>query len=113
MIIVISASNARDNIYCKKEVLSGVYVWGYYDTDVFIPLYVGKSKNLYERALQHYCRLSSGEYRLFNPDDLHDIYVTKTKNVDYKLEEIYTPYAKIPKNSQKFKKIQKFRGHHT
>lgn len=48
----------------KIEKKQGVYVWGYYDKNQFIPLYVGKSRNIFERIIQHYCRYKGGEYQI-------------------------------------------------
>ena len=31
--------------YYKKDGAPGVYVWGFYQINIFIPLYVGKSRN--------------------------------------------------------------------
>ena len=45
---------------------AGVYVWGFYNNNAFHPLYVGKSTNLFERLIQHYCRLRGGEYRMLD-----------------------------------------------
>jgi hypothetical protein len=66
--------------YRKSEGFPGVYCWGYRDSGVFIPLYVGKSRNVFERLIQHYCRFKSGEYRILSADELHNIYVLKTSN---------------------------------
>ena len=61
--------------YSKGNGKAGVYVWGYYEGSTFIPIYVGKSKNVNERLLQHYCRFSSGEYSVPDISQLKDIYV--------------------------------------
>ena len=55
----------EDNFFSKQPSIKGVYLWGYKnDVEQVIPLYVGKSRNIYERILQHYCRFSGGEYRI-------------------------------------------------
>lgn len=64
--------------YYKKDGVPGVYVWGFYQNiNIFIPLYVGKSRNTFERLIQHYCRFKAGEYSIFNKQDLVDIYCNK------------------------------------
>ena len=77
--------------FLKTEGIPGVYVWGYYEkNDYFIPLYVGKSRNVYERLIQHYCRFKSGEYCIFNKHDLVDIYCDKqVKNP----KKVYAPIS--------------------
>lgn len=80
--------------YLKAAGQSGVYIWGYYEDTVFIPLYVGKSRNIYERLLQHYCRFQSGEYRIPNPNILRDIYVNKYDiDIDPDNFFVYIPYG--------------------
>jgi hypothetical protein len=78
--------------YPKKTGVPAVYCWGYYDFNTFIPLYVGKSRNVHERLLQHYCNFKSGQYRIFSADELRDIYINKT-NTNIKLNAIYTPLS--------------------
>ena len=48
--------------FSKSKGIKGVYVWGYQAKGQFIPLYVGKSRNIFERIIQHYCRFNGGEY---------------------------------------------------
>lgn len=77
--------------YRKKEGVPGVYVWGYYENDsIFIPLYVGKSRNVFERLIQHFCRFKAGEYTIFDKQDLVDIYCNK-KNISP--QKIYVPIS--------------------
>lgn len=76
--------------FAKDEGLPGVYCWGYYDTEIFIPIYVGKSRNVFERLLQHYCRFKSGEYQIFSDEDLRSIYVTKTSSA-HAVRALYRP----------------------
>lgn len=79
--------------YLKKERKPGVYVWGYYEDTTFIPLYVGKSKNLYERLLQHYCRFRGGEYCIPDCNILRDIYVKMTNNEKTPKLRVYNPFG--------------------
>ena len=52
-----------DSSFSKKTKLKGIYIWGYADNhNKFIPIYVGKSRNIFERILQHYVRFGRGEY---------------------------------------------------
>src|ERR1700686_646589 len=76
--------------FSKEDGKPGVYCWGYYNADTFIPLYVGKSRNVHERLLQHYCRFKKREYRIFYINYLHDIYITKSSSKP-ELDSIYVP----------------------
>lgn len=74
--------------YKKSDGVSGVYVWGYIETNrMFIPLYAGKSRNVFERLIQHYCRFKAGEYSMFNRQDLIDNYCNNQKTVPRKIYE--------------------------
>lgn len=88
-VIEVRANDLKD-VYGKNEGKAGVYCWGYYEEDTFIPLYVGKSRNVHERLLQHYCRFRSGEYRLFTADELRRVYIYKS-NVTDKFDSVYIP----------------------
>ncbi|HTC01071.1 MAG TPA: GIY-YIG nuclease family protein [Ferruginibacter sp.] len=48
----------------KSNGVSGIYLWGVKHNDQYIPLYVGKSRNIHERIFQHLCRWNGGEYRV-------------------------------------------------
>lgn len=87
--IEIRAANI-DKEYPKMPAIPGVYCWGYFENNTFIPLYVGKTRNVHERLIQHYCRFKSGEYQLFDPDELRAIYITKTRT-DEEFKPIYQP----------------------
>ena len=53
--------------FSKSNPIKGIYLWGYQNDDKqFIPLYVGKAGNIYERIIQHYCRFMGGEYCIPN-----------------------------------------------
>lgn len=52
----------KDESFAKSNCIKGIYVWGYQAVGQFIPLYVGKSRNIHERILQHYRRFHGGEY---------------------------------------------------
>jgi len=75
--------------YSKKEGKGGVYIWGYYEGETFIPLYVGQAENMYARLIQHYCSVKGGEYRLRNIDKLERSYVYQ-ENIN-KAKIIYEP----------------------
>lgn len=78
--------------FSKKDgvKVSGVYVWGYREPDrQFVPLYVGKAQNLFERMMQHYCRYQGGEYGVFDKSDLDAIYYAHQNDV--KPKRIYEP----------------------
>lgn len=98
--IIVNKENISLNMYCKdegeKEKKAGVYVWGYCKGTKFIPLYVGKSENVYLRMLQHYCRFRSGEYRIPNLEILNDIY-TNGKYTNNKVNRknfiVYEPFG--------------------
>lgn len=52
-------------IFSKSKIIKGIYIWGYQTKDKnFVPLYVGKARNIFERIIQHYCRFNGGEYRI-------------------------------------------------
>lgn len=52
-----------DSNFSKQTKVKGIYIWGYADNNnKFIPIYVGKSRNVFERILQHYVRFGRGEY---------------------------------------------------
>lgn len=52
----------KTETFAKSSGKKGIYIWGYATDGQLIPLYVGKSKNIYERIIQHYCRFNGGEY---------------------------------------------------
>jgi hypothetical protein len=52
----------KTETFAKSKNIKGIYVWGYQADGQFVPLYVGKSRNIYERIIQHYCRFNGGEY---------------------------------------------------
>ena len=96
--IKIKPSNLTQD-YKKSDGVPGVYVWGYYKnkTKIFIPLYVGKSTNLFERMIQHYCLFKSGSYRLFDKTDI--------EGSTPKPKVIYEP-------NSLFKVVKEFAQHH-
>jgi hypothetical protein len=59
-----SISDLKTNDICKSNGVSGVYLWGVKHNNKYIPLYVGKGKNVYERIFQHISRWRGGEYRI-------------------------------------------------
>lgn len=80
---------ALDQDYSKKAGVPGVYIWGYVETNgKFIPLYVGKSRNVFERLIQHYCRFKAGEYSILNRQHLIDNYCKNEITIP---EKIYEP----------------------
>lgn len=56
----------KDETFAKSKCIKGVYIWGYQVAGQFIPIYVGKSRNIHERIIQHYCRFNGGEYVIPN-----------------------------------------------
>lgn len=60
----ISLSGLKTNNICKANGVSGVYIWGVKHNNKYIPLYVGKGKNVHERIFQHVSRWRGGEYRI-------------------------------------------------
>jgi hypothetical protein len=87
MIIEINPKTLNQD-YPKSEGVPGVYIWGYFETDgKFIPLYVGKSRNVFERLIQHYCRFKAGEYSIFNRQHLIDKYCYNQKTIPKKIYE--------------------------
>jgi len=88
MIIEINPKTLNQD-YPKSEGVPGVYIWGYIETNgKFIPLYVGKSRNVFDRLIQHYCGFKAGEYSIFNRQDLIDNYCNKQSTIPKK---IYKP----------------------
>jgi tRNA G37 N-methylase Trm5 len=76
----------------KKNGSSGIYLWGVKYQNRYIPLNVGKGKNIHERIFQHLSRWRGGEYRV--PD--WDVIVGKRKKLiaftaDEKL--LYIPHG--------------------
>jgi len=67
--------------FTKTKSPKGVYVWGYQVDRSFIPLYVGKSRNIFERIIQHYCRFSGGEYIIPNT-----VFFDKAPTADYSID---------------------------
>lgn len=59
-----SLDDLKTNKICKANGVSGVYVWGVNHNNKYIPLYVGKGKNIHERIFQHISRWRGGEYRI-------------------------------------------------
>ncbi len=51
----------------KSSHTSAIYIWGWFNTDnAFIPFYVGKHKNLYQRLFEHIGSLNGGHYTLYD-----------------------------------------------
>jgi hypothetical protein len=48
----------------KSKGVSGIYLWGVYHANRYIPIYVGKGRNVNERIFQHISRWRGGEYRV-------------------------------------------------
>lgn len=48
----------------KSNGISGIYLWGVKNNNKYIPLYVGKGRNIHERIFQHISRWRGGEYRI-------------------------------------------------
>ena len=59
-----SISDLKLNNISKSNGVSGVYLWGVKLKNEYIPLYVGKGKNIHERIFQHISRWRGGEYRV-------------------------------------------------
>jgi hypothetical protein len=59
-----SISDLKLNNVSKSNGVSGVYLWGVKHKNKYIPLYVGKGKNVHERIFQHISRWRGGEYRV-------------------------------------------------
>ena len=63
--ICLNAKPYPDSDFKKQSVVRGIYVWGFQNNEgKFIPVYVGKSRNVFERILQHYIRFKGGEYSI-------------------------------------------------
>src|SRR5665213_1972135 len=72
----------------KSQKKKGVYLWGYYDNNTFIPLYVGKSRNIHERIIQHYCRYKGGEYQIqpkgnYQPSSLANVLSIQPADISF------------------------------
>lgn len=91
--------------FSKKEgkAFPGVYVWGYDKKNVFIPLYVGKSANLFERMIQHYCMFKSGGYQLFNEAELEN--GEPYPNVIYEPDSLFKIVHDFPKHHKVYQNI--------
>ncbi len=63
MLIYILDDLKKCNI-AKSNGVSGIYLWGVKHRNRYIPLNVGKYKNIYERIFQHLSRWRGGEYRI-------------------------------------------------
>lgn len=87
MIVEINPKKLNQD-YPKTEGVPGGYIWGYLETNgKFIPLYVGKSRNVFERLIQHYCRFKAGEYSIFNRQHLIDNYCNNQNIIPKKIYE--------------------------
>lgn len=71
----------KEEKFAKSTGIQGIYIWGYQTDGQFVPLYVGKSRNIYERIIQHYCRFNGGEYVIPNL-----IFKDKAPTEPYKIE---------------------------
>lgn len=56
----------------KSNGVSGIYLWGVIHNNRYIPLYVGKGRNVHERIFQHISRWRGGEYRVPNWEHIID-----------------------------------------
>jgi hypothetical protein len=59
-----SLQELKTNNICKSNGVSGIYIWGVKYFNEYIPLYVGKGRNVHERIFQHLSRWRGGEYRI-------------------------------------------------
>lgn len=59
-----SISELKSNNIRKSNGVSGIYLWGVKYQNRYIPLNVGKGKNVHERLFQHLSRWRGGEYRI-------------------------------------------------
>jgi hypothetical protein len=57
----------------KSNGVSGIYLWGVYHDNRYIPIYVGKGRNVHERIFQHISRWRGGEYRVPKWEQIVDI----------------------------------------
>ncbi len=89
----------------KEEQFPGVYIWGFTIDKVFIPYYVGITKNLNYRIHEHIRFLISGLYTIYHKDSLAKFKDFKNKKdtevkADNKEGIIYIP--NWPTNFKKF-----------
>lgn len=96
-------------LFSKKEGVPGIYMWGYYEKKNFIPLYVGKSRNIFERLIQHYCRYKGGEYRIspngkYIPDSFYNILSISPKEEKFRdkvLNNFAFRYIEVPDSEER------------
>lgn len=62
-----------------SEVITGVYIWGYFFEHKFMPYYVGQGINIYKRLAEHVSFLLSGKYAIFHKENLHNFKVYNAK----------------------------------
>jgi hypothetical protein len=81
---------SQTEVFSKSTVKAGIYIWGYMNASgQFIPLYVGKARNIHERIIQHYCRFKGGEYQI----PRHIVEDKTNDNTTYKIDyvSVYQP----------------------
>ena len=62
--VIFSLDNLKERNIAKSNGVSGIYLWGVVHNKRYIPLYVGKGRNVHERIFQHISRWRGGEYRV-------------------------------------------------
>ncbi len=78
----------------KKSNQPGIYIWGFYGEDDFIPYYVGKALSVWWRLGQHLYTLNGGGANIYQPK--HFVNFKEHKKNDY----LYCPDS--PSNIIKF-----------
>ncbi len=61
---IFNLDGLKNNSISKKSGTNGIYLWGVKNGSRYIPLYVGKGRNIHERIFQHLSRWRGGEYRI-------------------------------------------------
>jgi hypothetical protein len=78
----------------KKNGNQGIYLWGVKLGSRYIPLYVGKGRNIHERIFQHLCRWRGGEYRVPAWDEIINPKLTSIPFVE-NANLLYIPHGPL------------------
>ncbi|MCE1169025.1 MAG: hypothetical protein LWX70_13120 [Sphingobacteriia bacterium] len=62
--LIHSLADLKKYKIAKSNGVNGIYLWGVFHNNRYIPLYVGKGRNVHERIFQQISRWRGGEYRV-------------------------------------------------
>lgn len=109
--LCLNTSCSKEEAFSKSPNIEGIYAWGYTnDNNQFIPIYVGKSRNIHERIIQHYSRFRGGEYlipKMIHKTTLPDFGYSIDRVTIYEPKDLSVVYC-LHNTENEYKKNQKY-----